>query len=266
MKRCFQLERYHLRAKELLPLVLLVALAATTAAQTSDLWGVSGERWNPRSRLPDFSYAGYHSGEAPLPRVGPGVSVKDFGARGDGTTDDTAAFLKALATVKSGAIEIPEGRYPIMDILEIKRSGIVLRGAGPEKTVLFFPKPLNDIKPNWGATTTGRPTSNYSWSGGFVWFKGSLGSRSLADIAAPAQRGDTTLRLSTTANLTSGQRVEILETDTQENSLASLLYSNDAGDTSQLLGSTRASIVAHVLKIKGDEIQLDRPLRFDIKP
>src|SRR5215472_15151373 len=266
MKRCFQLERYHLRAKELLPLVLLVALAATTAAQTSDLWGVSGERWNPRSRLPDFSYAGYHSGEAPLPRVGPGVSVKDFGARGDGTTDDTAAFLKALATVKSGAIEIPEGRYRITDILEIKRSGIVLRGAGPEKTVLFFPKPLNDIKPNWGATTTGRPTSNYSWSGGFVWFKGSLGSRSLADIAAPAQRGDTTLRLSTTANLTSGQRVEILETDTQENSLASLLYSNDAGDTSQLLGSTRASIVAHVLKIKGDEIQLDRPLRFDIKP
>jgi len=265
MKRCFQLEGYQIRAQELLPLILLLALAATTAAQTSDLWGVSGERWNPRSRLPDFSYAGYHSGEAPLPRVGPGVSVKDFGARGDGTTDDTAAFLKALATVKSGAIEIPEGRYRITDILEIKRSGIVLRGAGPEKTVLFFPKTLNEIRPNWGETTSGRPTSNYSWSGGFVWFKGNTGGRTLAAITVAAQRGDSTLRVSSTSNLRVGQQVEILETDTPENTLADLLYSGDAGDTSKLLGTTRASIVCRVLNVKGDEIQLDRPLRFDIK-
>ncbi|HEX6718765.1 MAG TPA: glycosyl hydrolase family 28-related protein, partial [Pyrinomonadaceae bacterium] len=91
-----------------------------TYGQTSDLWGVNGERWNPRSRLPDFSYAGYHSGETPLPKVPRGVSVKDFGAKGDGKTDDTAAFLKALATVKSGAIEVPAGHYIITDILEIK--------------------------------------------------------------------------------------------------------------------------------------------------
>ena len=137
--------------------VLLVGLTATSSAQTSDLWGVNGERWSPRSRLPDFSYVGYHSGEAPLPHLPRGVSVKDFGAKGDGTSDDTAAFQKALATVKSGAIEVPPGRYRITDILEIKRSQIVLRGAAPDKSVLFFPKQLNDIKPNWGATTSGRP-------------------------------------------------------------------------------------------------------------
>jgi len=246
--------------------VLLLPLTATAAAQTSDLWGVNGERWSPRSRLPDFSYAGYHSGEAPLPHMPRGVSVKDFGAKGDGTSDDTAAFQKALATVKSGAIEVPPGRYRITDILEIKRSQIALRGAGPDKSVLFFPKQLNDIKPNWGATTNGRPTSNYSWSGGFVWFKGNLGNHTLATITATAQRGDTTLRVSSAKNLSIGQRVEILETDTSENSLAELLYSGDAGDTSKLLGSTRASIVCHVLKITGDLIELDRPLRFDTKP
>jgi hypothetical protein len=252
--------------KKLSAFILIAMLTFPAAAQTSDLWGRSGERWNPRSRLPDFSYAGYHSGEVPLPQVPRGISVKEFGAKGDGTTDDTAAFQKALATVKSGAIEIPPGRYRITDILEIKRSHVVLRGAGPDQSVLFFPKQLNDIKPNWGETTSGRPTSNYSWSGGFVWFKGNVGNRTLATIIATAQRGDTTVRISSAKNLSVGQRVEILETDTPQNSLADLLYSSDAGDTSKLLGTTRASIVCHVLKITGDSIELDRPLRFDIKP
>jgi hypothetical protein len=246
-------------------LLLLLAIASMGQAQTSDLWGVSGERWNPHSRLPDFSYAGYHSGEALLPQIPPGVSVKNFGARGDGETDDTAAFLKALATVKSGAIEVPPGRYRITDILEIKRSHIVLRGAGPDQSILFFPKPLNTIKPNWGATTAGRPTSEYSWSGGFVWFKGNLARRTLAEVTAPAQRGDTRVRVSTLNNLRAGQRVEIGETDTPQNSLADALYSGDAGDTSKLLGSTRASIVCHIVKINGNDIELDRPLRFDIR-
>ena len=252
--------------KELLTLVLFAALTAPLTAQTSELWGVNGERWNPRSRLPDFSFAGYHSGETPLPNVPRGVSVKEYGARGDGQTDDTAAFLKALATVKSGAIEVPPGRYRITNILEIKRSHIVLRGAGPDKSVLVLPKPLNDIKPNWGATTAGRPTSNYSWSGGFIWLKGNLGSQLLAKITANAQRGERTIRVSTAKNLRAGQRVEILETDTPENSLADQLYSGDAGEKTKLLGSTRASIVCHILNINGDAIEIDRPLRFDTKP
>ena len=251
--------------KRLNAFVLVAAFTVTTSAQTSDLWGTNGERWNFRSRLPDFSYAGYHSGEAPIPHVPREVSVKDFGAKGDGTTDDTAAFQKALATIKNGAIEVPPGRYRITDILEIRRSHVVLRGVAPDKSVLFFPKPLNEIKPNWGATTAGRPTSNYSWSGGFVWLKGRVGERPLADIIAAAQRGDTMVRLSTTKNLTVGQQVEILETDNSQNTLADLLYSGDSGDTSKLLGSTRASIVCHVLRIAGDHIEIDRPIRFDIK-
>ena len=105
---------------------------------TSGLWGTNGERWSATSRLPDFSYAGYHCGEAPLPDIAPGVSVKNFGAKGDGVTDDTRAFLAALASVRSGAVEVPPGRYVITNILEIKRSGVVLRGA---RNVLEHPRP-----------------------------------------------------------------------------------------------------------------------------
>src|ERR1035438_6730351 len=89
--------------------ILSFSLAMSATAAVSEIWGTNGERWSADSRLPDFSFAGYHCGEAPLPNVAPGVSVKNFGAKGDDVADDTQAFLDALAAVKSGAIEIPPG-------------------------------------------------------------------------------------------------------------------------------------------------------------
>ena len=239
-----------------------VCLAMTMRAEISELWGTNGERWSASSRLPDFSYAGYHYGEEPLPSVAPGVSVKKFGAKGDGVTDDTQAFLDALASVKSGAIEVPPGHYRVTNILEIKRSGVVLRGAGPDKTFLFFPIPLNDIKPDWGTTTTGEKTSNYSWSGGFVWFKGGFGGRVLANVTAGARRGENILNLSTANTLHVGQRIEIYQHDNPDNSLAAALYSGDPGNTKNLEGSTRATLVCRVTKIDGDQIHFDRRAAF----
>lgn len=243
----------------------LVATAATFGAQYSGLWGERGEKWTPQSRLPDFSYAGYHCGEKPLPVVPPGVSVKSFGARGDGIADDSQAFLNALATVKSGAIEVPPGRYKITRILEISRGGVVLRGAGADRSVLFFPMPLNDIRPDWGETTDGRRTSNYSWSGGFVWIKSSRRDKPLVTVTAEARRGDTRLTVSSTSSLRVGQRIEILQRDKPDNSLASHLYSDDPGDVRKLLGSAKAVLVCRVTKLIGNDLFFDRPLRFDVK-
>jgi len=246
-------------------LSLALGFVASGRGATSGLWGTNGELWSATSRLPDFSYAGYHCGEAPLPDAAPGVSVKKFGAKGAGVTDDTQAFLDALITVKSGAIEVPAGRYIITNILEIKRSGVVLRGAGPDKTILYFPRPLQEIKPDWSATTTGRKTSNYSWSGGFVRFEGSFGQRTLAKITAEAQRGEHTLSVSDVQEFHMGQRVEIYQTDNADNSLAAALYSGDPGDTKNLHGSTYASLTCRITEIDGNQIHFDRPLRFDVK-
>ncbi len=150
--------------------VAFLLLLDPASAEHSKLWGKHGENWSPKSRLPDFSYAGYRYGEKPIPKRTGGVSVKHYGAKGDGKSDDTAAFKKALAAAK-GVVLVPAGRYKITDILYIDKSNIVLRGAGPEKTTLFFPKYLNEVKENWGATTSGRKTSNYSWSGGYLWVR-----------------------------------------------------------------------------------------------
>jgi hypothetical protein len=245
--------------------LLLAGTRALTAAQYSALWGENGEKWTPQSRLPDFSFAGYHCGEKALPNVPPGVSVKNFGAKGDGVTDDSQAFLDALSKVEQGAIEVPPGRYRITTILEINRSNIVLRGAGPDKSVLFFPTPLNDIKPDWGATTSGQRTSNYSWSGGLVTLRGSFGSKTLAKIVEDSKRGDTVVRVASSNTLRVGQRIEVFQSDTPDNSLAIHLYSGDSGPVQNLKGRMHSSFVCQIARIEGRRVHLDRPLRCDVR-
>src|SRR5262245_24595809 len=78
---------------------------ASPACTYSSLWGVNGEKWSPTGRLPDFAYAGYQAGEAKLPNSRPKWDLKrDFHAKGDGTSDDSGALLKAIQTIKSGVL------------------------------------------------------------------------------------------------------------------------------------------------------------------
>jgi hypothetical protein len=65
------------------------------------------------------------------------VSVKDFGAVGDGVTDDTAAIQSCLSALPNGGdIYIPAGRYKITGTLTSNADGLSIVGAGPGATVL----------------------------------------------------------------------------------------------------------------------------------
>jgi hypothetical protein len=75
---------------------------------------------------------------------------------------------------------------------------------------LFFPKGLEEIKSKVSATTTGRPTSGYSWSGGFVWFEGKNAGTNVGKVKSLAMRGANTIELDGPAEKVQvGQRVEI---------------------------------------------------------
>ena len=68
------------------------------------------------------------------------LSVKQFGARGDGTTDDTAAFNAALAYVASkggGKLYVPDGDYPISGPLTYSAGFLTLAGDGHGSRLLF---------------------------------------------------------------------------------------------------------------------------------
>ncbi len=244
----------------------LGSLAWAAETQTSRLWGNHGELWTANGRLPDYSYAGYHRGERSLPELRADVSVKDFGAVGDGKTDDTAAFKRAIKESSGKTIAVPAGRYAITDILEIHTSGTVLQGAGPEETTLYVPKPLEKIRSNMGATTSGRPTSNYSWSGGIIWAMGQSDDKTLSQITKPARRGETTLTVKQPGQFKVGDEVSLSLHDDNERSLTHHLYAGDPGDFAKLHPVTETWI-ARVEKIDGKakRIVFDRPLRTDVR-
>jgi hypothetical protein len=67
------------------------------------------------------------------------VSVKDFGAVGDGVADDTAAIqatIDALVLAGGGAVFIPTGQYKITDSIKVTSNTISIYGEGADASVI----------------------------------------------------------------------------------------------------------------------------------
>ena len=85
------------------------------------------------------------------------VSVKDFGAVGDGVADDTAAIQAAINYVATkgtvvasksgigGTVFVPSGTYKVSSQLTIKTSGIVIVGEGPTCSALLLADETEDL-------------------------------------------------------------------------------------------------------------------------
>jgi hypothetical protein len=247
--------------------LLLAGLVHAGPGETSRLWGKDGEKWRPAGRLPDFSYAGYHRGERPLPALRPEASVKDFGAVGDGKTDDTAAFKRALTEAAGKVIAIPAGRYVITDILGIQRSGTVLQGEGPDKTVILAPKPLEKIRSNRSPKTNSWLASKYSWCGGIIWATGLWEDKLLAKVTATARRGESSLVVDKPASFQVGDEVRLILSDDDKHALVHHLYAGDPGDITNLK-DVKGTWIARVVKVDlgKREIAFDRSLRTDVRP
>lgn len=104
---------------------------------------------------------------AMLENVGNGVSVKKYGAKGDGSTDDTAAFQSALA--ENRVVGVPGGTYVISDALVI---GANCRLELSQSTVLKFKQTSgNCIEMRSSATLNGNHATievPYAFSGKVV--------------------------------------------------------------------------------------------------
>src|ERR1039458_5452455 len=81
----------------------------------------------------DFSYAGYKGGGADPPTVSAAISVRPTGG------DDTELLQQAIDHVSGlplrgngfrGAVQLRPGRYRVAGHLEMRTSGVVLRGSG----------------------------------------------------------------------------------------------------------------------------------------
>ena len=230
------------------------------------LQGVESPPMTPQT--PDFSHAGFAGGDSPIPDLPIVADVRAFGAIGDGEADDTAAFNRAVATAPLGAVLVPAGRYRITDRIRIERSGIALRGEGRERSVLWFPRTLTDVSPDWTTNTGGRPTSNYSWSGGFLVIgsaKRPADAPASSEISTGATRGGRSVVVAKTTGLAVGQDVAISLEDDPARTLTAYLYAGDTGPTTKL-GAQKCRQLARITRIDGTRIDLDRPLRYDLRP
>ena len=150
--------------------------------------------------MPFFGRAGYRGGAAPIPTVKVVTNVRDFGATGDGATDDSAAILRALAaTQKWRAVVFLPAVTCLRDVMQIERSNLILRGEGPGKSVLVMPQSLEELQ---GVKMAGSPgdggKSSFSFGGGFVRIQGRDNGKLVAKLARPARRGDRVLQLAPT--------------------------------------------------------------------
>lgn len=253
-----------------IPTLLLVASLGAVApliAEPTEIYGPKGEKWQAAGGpLPDFSYAGYQRGEKPLPTRTPDVSVKDSGAVGDGKADDTAAIQKAIDDNPGKTILLPAGRYKISKVIVIQKSGTVLQGEGPDKTIIVPSVSLQEIDPlpisypDTGGTA-------YAYSGAFINVAGSSTyyTRDYHAVTEPAVRGDTKLQLAPGHPIKAGDEIVVIASDTSGQSLLKHLYRDDPSDVSKAGESYEFRHVSRVKAVEGTALTLERPLRTDLR-
>jgi hypothetical protein len=91
------------------------------------------------------------------------VSVKDYGATGDGTTNDSAAVQAAVnyaSTFSEGAlVQFPAGKYVLNSTVTVIKSGVILEGDGAGNTWII------NGQTNAPSVTFGDGVSTYSRNG-----------------------------------------------------------------------------------------------------
>ncbi|MGB7264877.1 MAG: glycosyl hydrolase family 28-related protein [Terracidiphilus sp.] len=89
-------------------------------------------------------------------------NVSDYGARGDGSADDTAAIRSAIAAAQQnaygGVVYLPVGQYVVTAPLVVTKSDILILGSGPLAT-------MGGAGYNDGNCTTIKPAAKWAQAG-----------------------------------------------------------------------------------------------------
>lgn len=275
--------------RALLPLLVVGSAHAQTHSQ---LWGQNGESWNPTGRLGDYSYAGYRTGNVPIPdRIGNRINVLTVGAVPSDGVDDTHAFRQAIALATAGqAVYAPAGTYHINDVLEIRKSGISLQGDGAGLTILYFDKSLTQLRGPNGTSgivypveeqfpcvqTEPPPTLDsltWSFAGGEIWIQGDDpidATTKLTTVIQDAQRGGKTLVLASGVGISTGMWIRLTETDPPrtgptQGSLVRHLHGDLVDGGCEQRGRMLVDFHSRVSGVTGNVITLERHLPVDVR-
>jgi PKD repeat protein len=289
-----------------LALAFVIAWADDPApASSAELFTQFTANPDNHNYLPDNSYAGYRRGEVALPIVAQAVNAAtEFGAVGDGTTENSEALRQAIDAAYArggGAVFLPAGTYAFDRVLRMRRAGVVLRGAGQGQTILKF---RNSLTTQFGANGA---TSKWNWAGGSVWFApdthfyldnaGALKYRSAtpdgyggygagagqsweyffagperATVTSTQARGDRTLTVSNVSRLSVGQMILLTWDVTAGQEFLKEIAQHESLQTADFgswltpaAGYPRYQWPVEIKAINGNQITLAQPLRVSIQ-
>lgn len=175
-----------------------------TVGDVVDVVCVNNTNTSGISNAANLSYSGQFSGQTVrtvAAKLADVVSVKDFGAVGDGVADDTAAIQAAInyaESIISGdpaysqtavTVYLPGGRYVVSSSLLIRQNSVSLQGAGQGSTGIYSTNSSANIITIQSANAfNGTYLKGNSvrdiWLGGFGAANPSSGVGILADLTA----------------------------------------------------------------------------------
>jgi hypothetical protein len=190
--------------------------------------GIAAQVIPPSMRV-DWSRAG---NEIAIPSST--VSVADFGAVGDATTDNSAAFMAAINSFNgmAGVVEVPAGTYLLSSPLNLPDS-IVLRGYSTDSTHLYF---------------------NLNGAGVNCINMEKAQAAAFTQVLSGYTKGSDSLILAANPGLAAGDLIELRQ---QNGSWDIAPASWAAFSVGQLV---------RIASVQGNMLRLDQPLRIDYDP
>lgn len=247
---------------------------------------------------PQIPYVG-NAGAQRHPRHSRVLDVRAYGAVADATTDSAPAINRAIAAAGragGGTVLIPPGTFRIDDVIRVGHSGVVLRGAGSDRTKLCATKNLTELIGVYGSRYGG-DKSSWSWAGGLIWlaptarwdslvaairakawpFEGWTGNRrdewrQLTAIE-PARQGAWTVTVADASQLKPGELVLLRLADDTAHTLLQHMAGGGPGpeayywdDKTKLLSYVPYEWPVRIARVHGREVTLERPLPLDLRP
>lgn len=258
--------------------LLIVALffinVASGQVKYSDLWGKDGEKWDPAGRLPDFSYAGYHTGIKEIPNFPIQASLGNSKAKPNDGIDDADELQKLINTIKTpGTILIPKGVWTLTKRIYIKRSGVVIKGE--EGAEFFMPKSLSQIDKENGVDASSEEM-NYSFFQAFFNFEGEIivkkksGGAIIEDVAQGAKQ----IKVAKDIKVAVGDWIKITQIDDAQESLykyvnnittdRSFYAFGKFKDDALLYEKNMFTFYTKVTAVRGNLVDIERPLSLKI--
>lgn len=275
-------------------------------ATSAEIFTDYAARPDSHPQIANYSFAGYRRGEVPVPDLPVVATLTDFGGVGDGVFDNTEAFRAAIEAAHlqgGGAVLVPPGNWFVHRLIILPYSGVVLRGSGVDETRITFRRSLKAVL---GQDITGSGNSKWSWQGGLIWIsppaqlrydpfqveKTYLGTGfgddwtlwwgggpwqgpRLANVSAPAARGDWEVEVTDASALRPGQTYLLCWRNLGVDDSYSL-FKHIAGHplmanfhwagAGGLNARKQFQWPVEVLAVEGRRVRLAQPLRIDIRP